>query len=133
MNIAGIPLFQAMNQKMGYINARHAVLAQNIANADTPGYLAQDVKAPNIGASFGSMLPLATTKPGHMQAGGSNRAAFKTIEREDPAEIKPTGNNVAIEDEVQRLSMNASDYQQVTAMYRKVSSMFNTAIGKTSA
>ena len=37
-------LFNAMQGKLDYLKQRQKVLSKNIANADTPGYKAQDIE-----------------------------------------------------------------------------------------
>ena len=44
MTIENISLFQAMNAKMGYLAERQKIISQNVANADTPGYMSQDLR-----------------------------------------------------------------------------------------
>ena len=45
MNLAEIPLFAMLRGRLGYLNERQKVIAQNVANADTPRYVANDLKA----------------------------------------------------------------------------------------
>ena len=42
MDLSKIPLFTMLTERMAWLNKRQAVLAQNIANADTPGYKPKD-------------------------------------------------------------------------------------------
>ena len=44
MDLNKIPLFASITRRMDWLNQRQGVLAQNIANADTPNYTAQDLK-----------------------------------------------------------------------------------------
>ena len=44
MDITEIPLFAMLKSRMGYLTERQRVIAQNVANADTPNYLPQDLK-----------------------------------------------------------------------------------------
>ena len=44
MAVTDLPLFQALKSKMQWHQTRQVVLAENIANADTPGFEARDVK-----------------------------------------------------------------------------------------
>ena len=44
MNLDKIPIFAALTEKMKWLTARQSVLAQNIANSDTPNYRARDLK-----------------------------------------------------------------------------------------
>jgi len=43
MDLNEIPLFRALGQRMSWLTRRQEVLAQNIANADTPGYVPRDL------------------------------------------------------------------------------------------
>lgn len=133
MNFNAIPLMQVIQGKMGYMSQRHATLAQNVANADTPGYRARDVAAPDFRrqvAQATSQLPMARTKPGHLQPMTGSKGIYKEYERKLTSETNPNANNVAIEEEMQKLSINQAEYQQATALYRKTVAMFNTAVGR---
>ena len=44
MDLNKLDVFRLTNSKMGWLSERQTVLAQNIANADTPGYKAKDLK-----------------------------------------------------------------------------------------
>jgi len=44
MDIGHIPLFAAFSKRMAWLTARQTVLAENVANANTPGYMAKDLK-----------------------------------------------------------------------------------------
>ena len=45
MTLNDIPLFAMLKGKMAYVSQRQTVIAQNVANADTPGYAPRDMKA----------------------------------------------------------------------------------------
>ena len=45
MDLFQLKLFQRMSERMGWLGARQEVLAQNIANADTPDFVPHDMKA----------------------------------------------------------------------------------------
>jgi flagellar basal-body rod protein FlgB len=134
MNFANIPLFNLMQEKMHYHSARQAELAQNVANVDTPGYLARDLKAPNfaaMAARAANAMHLAETNSRHMQPGdGKGRGAGASIQRENTYELNPIGNNVVIEEEMMRVAENQSEYQKVLGIYRKSLDMFKIALGK---
>ena len=58
MDLNKLTLFRLMKGQMGWLSRRQEVLAQNVANADTPGYKPRDL-AP---LDFEQMLRGATTK-----------------------------------------------------------------------
>ncbi|MBN9578243.1 MAG: hypothetical protein J0H26_07725, partial [Alphaproteobacteria bacterium] len=44
MQLSSIPLFDVLRERMAWLNTRQNVLSTNVANADTPGYGARDIK-----------------------------------------------------------------------------------------
>lgn len=135
MDFGSIPLFGVMRSKMAYMSQRQIILAQNIANADTPGYQARDVQTPNFKkmvAGASGKLQMKTTNEKHFLglSGGTNNG--RIIKRDSTYELNPNGNNVVIEEEMAKVAENQSEYQKVLSVYRKSVDMFKTAIGKTS-
>lgn len=140
MDFMGIPLFNVMKAKLNYISARQSVLAQNIANADTPDYQAKDIKEPDFKTLARTMqtgaaqnLPLTITDAKHVMGSGKMGASYAAGKRPTTYERNPNGNNVVIEEEMMRVSENQAEYQKVLSLYTKTISMFKTAIGKQGA
>lgn len=52
MAITDLPLFGMLKTKMRWHQARQSVLAQNIANADTPGFRPSDLKPADMRTSM---------------------------------------------------------------------------------
>ena len=46
--------YEALSNRMNFLVARQSVIAGNIANANTPGYLAKDLKMDKPGSTGGS-------------------------------------------------------------------------------
>jgi len=136
MDYGQIPLFQMMQQKLQYHSMRQAELAKNVANVDTPGYLAGDIKAPDFKAMLAhnkSASSMVTTSSMHMQPGwGAGSGRPKASLRENTFELNPIGNNVVIEEEMAKVAENQSDYQKVLGIYRKSLELFRIALGKPS-
>ena len=44
MDVIDIPLLSMLKERMAWLSQRQDVLSQNVANADTPGYTARDLK-----------------------------------------------------------------------------------------
>jgi flagellar basal-body rod protein FlgB len=132
MDFSTIPLFSVMKAKLGYLSERQSVLAQNVANADTPGYKAMDIPLPDFskmagGASQG--LKMTVTNPGHIMHGPGQASAFKPEKRPSTYELSLNGNNVVIEEEMSKVGANQAEYQKVLNLYGKAVTMFKTAIG----
>jgi flagellar basal-body rod protein FlgB len=135
MDLQNIPLVQAMKQKMGYLSARQSVLAQNIANADTPGYKPKDLQP----LDFHAMLKMSAAKGVHLTAtdpkhfGGNGMGAggaLKAVNDKDSYETTPTGNAVVSQEEMMKAALTQSDYNVVTGLYRKTLEMFRNALGR---
>lgn len=138
MTIQDIGLFQAISSKMEYLNQRHNVLAQNIANADTPGYRPKDL----VDVDFSSMVrnvtsstngglqnvSMTTTNAGHLGhlEGETDADARK---QRNMYEVAPAGNSVIIEEQLVKSGENAMDYNLMLSLYQKQVGLIKTAIG----
>jgi flagellar basal-body rod protein FlgB len=132
MDLNGIPLFSLISGRMSWLSARQSVLAENVANGDTPNYVARDIKAldfQNILAGQGvGSTQLATTNVRHFEIRGSGRAPFE-VEDAVGEGGTPTGNVVSVEQEMIKLSDTQIQYQTATNLYSKAVNMFRTALG----
>jgi flagellar basal-body rod protein FlgB len=137
MNYTNLPLFNIMKNKMEYLSQRQGVLAQNVANADTPDYKARDITEPdfkamtkNVSRNASLQLPVAVTDSKHITGSGHGKKIF-AIERKDSTyERNPNGNNVVLEQEMMQISQNQAEYQKVLSLYRKSVELFKTALGR---
>jgi flagellar basal-body rod protein FlgB len=133
MDLANLPLFSAITRKMSWLTNRQRVLAQNVANVDTPQYKATDLRPLDFRSELAQLqgrLQPATTDPGHL-AGTipvSDEAAAEA--QEQPVERDINGNTVSIEDEMMKVSDTMADYQLMTSLYKKQIGMFKQAIGR---
>jgi flagellar basal-body rod protein FlgB len=131
MTLSSISLFSALAEKMRWHQARQGVLAENIANADTPGYVEHDLTPFRFADEMKSVATVttATTSPTHFSVssgGGTDGFASES----SPFEITPSGNGVTLEDEMMKVSGNDMDYQTVTALYTRSMAILRTAIGR---
>ncbi len=130
MDLSKIPLLEAMTKRMSWLGERQSVLAQNVANADTPGYTAKDVKAPSFAqlvSGAAAQLPMAVTDPGHITP-VSDGAGFK-ITTQKPPERSLNGNSVQLEDQMMKISDTANDYALTTSLYRQQLGLIKLALG----
>jgi flagellar basal-body rod protein FlgB len=132
MDVRQIPLFSMITQQMDWLTTRQKVLAQNIANADTPNYQAKDL-APldfsQMARAAGDKLKLDTTKGGHINAGLSAGGSHKVLESKENL-TSPSGNGVVLEDQLTKVSETQADYELITRLYRKHMGMLRTALGR---
>ncbi len=122
-----------VDEKLKYLSQRHQVLASNLANVDTPGYRAKDVQAPDfrklLAASVGA-LPVARTHSAHLAGTPIAATDYRTVTRATTDELNPNGNNVSAEEEMQKIAVNASDYQLTLGIEQGMDRLFNIALGQ---
>lgn len=137
MTTQNLALLKGLSAKMGYLNHRQSVIAQNIANADTPGYQPQDLTAVNfdkvlkaVDKSSGmAKASVSTTSSGHMSPGSSLRDP-KTDDQKTVYEVAPTGNAVIMEEQMINSQKTSMDYGLMTSLYQKNIGMIKTSIGR---
>ncbi len=131
MQIGGLNLFQALTDKMRWHQERQGVLAENVANADTPGYIQRDLKAFQFDTDPQSVATLTTsaTSPNHISVTSGGRDARFGADSA-PFEVTPSGNGVTLEDEMMRVAGNDMDYQAVTALYTRSVRILKVALGR---
>ncbi|MCB1563082.1 MAG: flagellar basal body rod protein FlgB [Alphaproteobacteria bacterium] len=134
MTTENITLFKALGAKMDFLNQRQRIVAQNIANADTPGYRPKDL----VPVKFDSVLKnvtgsnkvqMETTKAGHMAPGGDVQNP-KSRKQKDTYEVAPIGNAVVMEEQLIMSGQTVMDYNLMTNLYQKNVRMIQTAIGR---
>jgi flagellar basal-body rod protein FlgB len=133
MTISNIPLFSMLRSRMHWHQERQRVLAENVANADTPGFQARDLTPPKFdaggpaGAAGG--LGLVRTHAAHVTPVGGDGSRFQA-ERRVGFDSRPSGNAVNLEDEMLKVASNQMDYQAATSLYSRGLGMLKTAIGR---
>lgn len=134
MDFSKIKLFSLIETKMAYLSEQHDTLSQNIANADTPGYVPKQLKKldfEKMAQLEAHRLKMRATSPLH-QTGSQPTAEFRVEDWKKTYEKTPVDNKVALEEQMAKLSANSQDYQMITNLYHKTTGMFKTAIGNRS-
>ena len=132
MDISGITLFGASAARLGWLNQRQAVLAQNIANSDTPGYWPKDLKPMEFKTAIRherAGLGMVRTDEAHIAASKSQRSHREARNRE-PYEVAPAGNAVILEEQMMKMNETAMDQRLATEIYRKYIGMVRVALGR---
>ena len=132
-----LPLAAMMAKKMAWLTRRSEVLAQNIANSNTPGYKARDLQetsfrrlvARELGGAQGAAQP-RMTHLAHMSGPSRTQAAYRVEDESDVPEIDISGNTVSMAQQMQQLGETQLSYQMVVDLYRKHLGMFRTALGR---
>ena len=130
MDLMHIPLFEMLTRRMSWLNERQKVLAQNIANADTPNYVPRDLEPLDFESLTRSKrLKLTTTNVNHvgprgLGGGGREQRMKQTYE------ASPTGNEVILEQQLLNVADTRLDYELTTALYKKSVGLIRMALGR---
>jgi flagellar basal-body rod protein FlgB len=129
MPVTDLPLFSMLKTRMYWLNERQRVLAENVANADTPGFRGRDVKQLDFNDALRATgsVKVATTAPNHIGGGAGGR--FPTDNR-GGFETTPRGNAVVLEDEMLKVAQTQMDHQAATALYARSIGLIKTALGR---
>ncbi|MEL6370712.1 MAG: flagellar basal body protein [Pseudomonadota bacterium] len=126
MDLNTTSLLSSLTDRMRHLAARTNVLAENIANADTPGFRARDVAPP----SFDKMArreAMRVSDPRHVtKAASSQSNGPRIVDAPDP-DASLNGNRVSVETQMMKLSSTRMDYQLASTVYRKGLAMIRLA------
>jgi flagellar basal-body rod protein FlgB len=134
--LSGIDLFQVTGDRMRYLTERQTLIARNIANADTPGYKAQDLTpfapiSPASGQAATGIAPVALsqTNTAHLQLEPDAVASQQPVATQaDYGGEKPSGNTVSIEEQMIKSADVSNAFAMATAVYTKSISIMKTAV-----
>lgn len=137
-----LQLFTALKSTMSMLGARQKILAHNIANADTPGFVAKDVDEKGFAKTLmqtldgqrkaGRGVALQVNEPGHIAGRNGAQGAsnvFKTIERPN-SETTVNGNSVILEEQVSMVAETRMRYEAAAGLYQKSMGLLRIAISK---
>jgi flagellar basal-body rod protein FlgB len=133
MAISDIPILSMLRTRMNWHQERQKVLADNVANSDTPNFQPRDLVEPKMGAAASRSplsLILARTDPGHLGADAAGSGSGFATNRSGGFEIKPAGNAVSLEDQMMKVAANQMDYQAATTLYSRSLGLIKTALGR---
>jgi len=128
MGITDIPILSMLRSRMEWHQERQRVLAENVANADTPNYRPLDLAPPNFQEALGSPpVGLVRDNPMHIAESGGN-SGF-AAQNEPHYEVRPGGNAVNHEDEMMRVASNQMDFDAVANLYSRSLALIKLAAG----
>jgi flagellar basal-body rod protein FlgB len=123
-----IGLFDLAERRLAWTDRRQALLAQNIANGNTPGYRPRDLKPfASALAGAGAIAPVRT-QPKHMPGLTGTGQQMEAEER--PAARAPDGNAVALDDQLIKVASTETTHALVTTIYKKYIGLFGMALGR---
>lgn len=125
-------IFKATKAQMDWIAQRQEVLAENIANANTPRYLPKDLKP----LSFKEVLSGTTATPVTAVATDPHHIVpemgpdpFTAVTQRKTYESTPDGNAVILEEQMAKIGESGNTFNAAAALFQKYEKMIRTALG----
>lgn len=120
MDLSQIPLFAMLRGRLGYLSQREQVIAQNVANSDTPGFQPKDLKPFSFEAQM-QKSAASVTHPGHIpltRTQGGAVSGWNPVAQRD-SETSLDGNSVVLEEQMMKLSDARMNYDAAIGFYQK--------------
>lgn len=123
-----LELFQVSSQMARHAGSRQAVVAMNVANADTPGYQARAIASFMDSFRDTETGRLRATRPGHINSGATIAALASS--RVAGTEPSPNGNTVSIETEMLNAVNIEREHSRALAIYKHSLTILRTSLGR---
>jgi len=131
MTLDDIPVFALLRNRLGYLADRQQMIAQNVANSDTPGYTPKDLRPFTVPSASGSptLAPVAAalTSPMHLSPPATGHATGQRPVTSPDSETTLNGNSVVLEEEMTKMSQARTDYDAAVAFYEQSLALIQTA------
>lgn len=119
-------LFDLASQASRWLAARQATIAENTANANTPGYKAQDI-TPFADVLDNTQVALTTTSPLHIALGAADLAE-PALKDGGAWEVTLSGNSVSLEQEMTKAGDVNRAYSLNMSIIKAFNSMFMAGV-----
>jgi flagellar basal-body rod protein FlgB len=134
MDLNNLTLFKMALTKMDWASQRQKVLAQNVANADTPDYKGRDLKKLDFKKILEGTTPapvkVLQTNPLHQPGTIPQQEQFRAQAPFKPYEESPDQNEVTVEDQMEKVGQTRADYTTAVSLMEAQLKMFKTALDK---
>jgi len=126
-------LFGMVKKKLNWLGQRQEILAQNIANSDTPKYRASDLKPydfQELVRKEANQLNMVATDAKHLGGRRKRIRDFASFVERSPFETMPNGNAVVLEEQMAKINETQVNHNLMTQLYKKHLTLIKMAIGK---
>lgn len=124
---SNLAVFQTSSAMAAHAGERQSVIAQNIANADTPSYKARDI------ADFTRILRqsgdgMVATRQGHIRGDAPDTRARESRDSEAPSD--PNRNTVSLEIEMMKSVDVKRQHDRALAIYRSAMNVLRASVSR---
>ncbi|MFP7477647.1 flagellar basal body rod protein FlgB [Terribacillus saccharophilus] len=115
---------QTLDRSLDYANLKNQTIANNIANADTPGYKSETVSFKDtLQEAMDTSFTAKRTNLKHLAFGSTAQTSEFQVTKKEDTTYTNSGNNVDIDKEMSELADNQLYYQ---ALVDRMSGKFNS-------
>jgi flagellar basal-body rod protein FlgB len=122
-------VFSLMKARMQMLGERQKVVAQNVANVSTPGFVPSDIDQKSFGATLERMAgrgaggpgrtAMVATQAGHMAAPHGPTLPGMTPVKSPDSETTLDGNAVVVEEQMMKIAETRMDFETMVGLYQK--------------
>lgn len=122
-------VFSLMKARLQMLGERQKVIAQNVANVSTPGYVPSDINQEAFAATLQRMAghggpgpartAMVATQAGHMAAPASGGGANIATTKSPDSETTLDGNAVVVEEQMMKIAETRMDFETMVGLYQK--------------
>ncbi len=122
-----LDVFKISSAMAKHAGERQAVISQNVANADTPGYHARDLASFSSSYETAETMAPKMTRAGHLSGDTNGRlTSFHT----DKLSNSPNGNTVSIEDQMLKATETIRQHDRALAIYKSALGVLRSSLGR---
>ena len=121
-------VFSLMKARLQMLGERQKVIAENVANVSTPGYVPSDIDQSSFTATLQRMAgqsaggpgrtTMMATQPGHMAPQGGASMGIHSKSSPD-TETTLDGNAVVVEEQMMKIAETRMDFETMVGLYQK--------------
>ena len=123
-----LEVFQTAHLMAKHAGERQARVAENVANADTPGYKAKDIAPFREILSLPTTLGQRATRETHINGSASSNESFDLVVRGDAS--SPNGNTVSVEQQMLKAVDTKRQHDRAVAIYKSALDVLRFSLGK---
>jgi len=120
-------VFTMLKARLQMLGERQKVIAENVANVSTPGYVPSDIDQDAFAATLQRMTgqgagpartAMAVTQAGHMTPQGVSSVGAMAHRAPD-SETTLDGNSVVVEEQMMKIAETRMDFETMVGLYQK--------------
>lgn len=123
-----LEVFQISSAMARHAGARQALISENVANSDTPGYKSKDLNSFEDAFSADLSGIQKATRDGHLHGPSPFGGSSEVIQMR--GSNSPNGNSVSIEGEMLKAAETNRQHDRSLAIYKSAMKILRFSLGK---